>query len=220
MSYRFLVLLHILLLVYWLGADLGVLLLARQARRRDLSLPERGFALRMALTIDFLPRIAFATMFPVGLALTDLGGFAAIPAWAHAASWGAACGWIALIVALARSGTGDRAVSLNRAHLAVQGAALLVLGVVGLQSVMGSGPFPSGWLAWKVVLFAAIFGLGIGIDYAFRPVGPAFASIASEGSNERNEAAVTRGIDGAIRYVLILYALLIASALLGVVKPF
>ena len=39
---------HILLFVYWLGADLGVFLLALASKRRNLSFPERALALKMA----------------------------------------------------------------------------------------------------------------------------------------------------------------------------
>lgn len=43
---------HILLFVYWLGADLGVFLLARAAKRADLSFEQRALLLKMALLID------------------------------------------------------------------------------------------------------------------------------------------------------------------------
>lgn len=219
-AHRLWVFAHLLLFVYWLGADLGVLLLAREARRRDLSVGERGFALRMALVIDFLPRIAFALMLPVGLAVTSSGGFESIPGWAHAGAWLLALAWIALIVALSRQTGTPRGERLNRGHLMLQGIMLVVLGAVAILSLTGSGPFTNNWLSAKLLLYAAIFGLGIGIDYAFRPVGPAFVRILTGGSNGADEAVLTRGIDGAIRYVLALYFLLIVVAFLGVTKPF
>jgi len=68
------------------------------------------------------------------------------------------------------------------------------------------------------VLFALIFAMGIGIDFAFRPIGPAFARLATEGSKPDIENTIGLAVDGAIRYVLGLYALLIAIAFLGVTK--
>jgi hypothetical protein len=211
---------HIVLFVYWLGADLGVLLLAREARRRDLTLAERGFALRMALVIDFLPRIAFALMLPVGIELTRSGGYAEIPDGARLLAWVFALGWITLIVMLGRAGATPKGATLNRWHLAIQGIACVALGAVAVYALLTDNLFTQNWLALKLLLYAAIFALGIGIDYAFRPVAPAFVSIATEGSNASNEAAVKRGIDGAIRYVLTLYAMLFVIAFLGVTKPF
>ncbi|MFO0226834.1 MAG: hypothetical protein ACK52B_00265, partial [Gammaproteobacteria bacterium] len=67
---------------------------------------------------------------------------------------------------------------------------------------------------------ACVFALGIGIDVAFRPVGPAFMRLASEGSSPQIEAEVSRGIDGAVRVVLALYLLLALIAFSGVAKPF
>ena len=65
---------HILLFVYWLGADLGVFLLAKAARRSDLTFDQRVISLRMAMKIDILPRLSFALMFPVGLELSAAKG--------------------------------------------------------------------------------------------------------------------------------------------------
>jgi hypothetical protein len=209
-----------MLFVYWLGADLGVLLLARESKRRDLTVAERGFALRMALVIDFLPRIAFALMLPVGLAVTASGGFEIVPLWAHALAWAVALGWIALLLALSRSQGQPRAVTLNQWHLAIQGALMLVLGGIAILSLSSGMPFANAWLATKLLLYAAIFGLGLGIDAAFRPVAPAFLRIATQGGQDADEAVFSRGIDLAIRYVLALYAALIVIALLGVTKPF
>lgn len=219
-AHRLWVFIHILLFVYWLGADLGVLLLAREAKRRDLGIAERGFALRMAVAIDFLPRICFALMLPVGLAVTASGGFASLPTWAHAAAWILAASWIVLIVALGRAVGSPRGEQLNRWHLGLQAVLLVVLGCVAIASLTMGAPFPFAWLATKLLLFAAIFGLGIGIDYAFRPVAPAFMRLAGGSGTAADESALSRGVDGAIRYVLALYLLLIVIALLGVTKPF
>ena len=136
---------HILLLVYWLGADLGVLLLALAAKRSTLSFAERAFALRMATIIDFLPRICFTLMFPVGLQLTQ-GAWAQIPSWVLALAWAIALGWIALIFAVARSEGSPRAKALNHAQLLLQTVLLLVIGTIGVRSWLGLGPFrAAGW---------------------------------------------------------------------------
>lgn len=214
------VFIHILLLVYWLGADLGVLLLARAAKRSDLGFAERAFALRMALVIDLTPRLCSALMFPVGLHVTDSLGLFAVPGAVFVIAWAVAIGWIALLFALGKAEGTPRAVMLGRVNLALQAVLLFIIGWFGAQAVLGKGPLPGGWFGWKILLFALILAMSIGIDVAFRPVGPAFARLAAEGSKPDIEAAISSGVDGAIRYVLALYALLIAIAFLGVAKPF
>ena len=88
------VFLHVMLLVYWLGADLGVFVLARAAKRPSLSFAERAFALRMATVIDLVPRLCFTVMFPVGLHVADSGGWVQVPSWAFGLAWTVAAGWI------------------------------------------------------------------------------------------------------------------------------
>ena len=211
---------HVMLLVYWLGADLGVLLLARAAKRADLSFGERAFALKMAITIDLTPRLCFALMLPVGLHVTAAGGFAAVPAWLLAAAWAVALGWILLLFAIGRNEGKPAAETYGRINLGLQTVLMLVVGVVALSSIFGNGPLQSDWLAAKLLGFAVIFALSIGIDFAFRPVVPAFMRLAGEGTTPDIERSIVGAIDGATRYVLALYALLIAIAFLGAVKPF
>lgn len=211
---------HILLFVYWLGADLGVLLLARAARHSTYSFAERAFALKMAMLIDTTPRVCFALMFPVGLHLSHSSGYIHVPSGLFIGVWLVSFAWIGLLVALGKTQGTPRGEQLNRVHLLFQGVAGAALLTVAGWSFVGEGPFPAGWLAAKVLLFGAIFALGIGIDFAFRPVVPAFVRLAHEGSTPPIEDAITTSINGAIRYVLALYALLIVIAFLGVTKPF
>ncbi|NBU24471.1 MAG: hypothetical protein EBS39_02395 [Gammaproteobacteria bacterium] len=212
--------LHIMLFVYWLGADLGVFLLAKAARRPDLSFAERAFALRMAVTIDLVPRLCFAVMFPVGLHVTASGGFAIIPGWAFAASWAVSAAWILLLFAMGRHEGTPRGARLSQLNLALQALLCLLVGALGVSALAGHGPLPGGWYGAKVFLFACVFALGIGIDIAFRPVGPAFMRLAAEGSSPAVEAELSRGIDGAVRVVIALYLLLALIAFIGVAKPF
>jgi hypothetical protein len=95
---------------------------------------------------------------------------------------------------------------------------LVVIGTLGVTAVLGLGPLPGGWFGLKILLFALIFALGIGIDFAFRPIGPAFVRLATEGSQPDIEREIGRAVDGTVRYVLALYALLILIAFLGVTK--
>jgi hypothetical protein len=57
------------------------------------------------------------------------------------------------------------------------------------------------------------------IDVEFRPMGPAFVRLATEGSTPEIEALITRTVDRAVWWVLAIYALVIAITFLGAVKP-
>jgi len=143
MEHTIWVFIHVMLLVYWLGGDLGVFLLAKAAKRPDLSFAERAFALKMAVQIDLIPRLCFTLMFPVGLQLSASGGFAAIPNWALTLAWVASAAWIALLLAIGRAEGTPSAHTLNRLHLAWQALLLLGLGTLGVFALLGLGPLPA-----------------------------------------------------------------------------
>jgi hypothetical protein len=206
---------HVLLFVYWLGADLGVFLLARAVKRADLSFDQRALMLRMAMLIDATPRIAFVLMFPVGLELAVAMGVADPPALLRGLAWIVAAAWLAIVLGIGRNEGRPRAAALTKANLTLQGVLLVVLLGVGAYSVLGHGPFAEDWLAWKILLFALVFLCSIMIDREFGPLVPAFGRLATEGSTPDVEAAIREPIDGAIRWVLLLYGLLLVIAFLG-----
>ena len=211
---------HLLLFVYWLGADLGVFLLAQAAKRSDCSYEQRSIALRMALKIDIAPRLAFALMFPCGLELSAAHGLFEPTVWQRALAWTVSVAWVAIVIGMVRLEGRPAARILKHANEALHALLLVAFGILGITSVTGLGPFPAGWLGCKLLLFALIFFCGIMIDRRFAPVAPAFLQLAKNGSSPAIERAITQGVDGAVRWVLALYALVLAIAFLGTARPF
>ena len=210
---------HILLFVYWLGADLGVFLLARAARRSDLTYDQRTLALKMALVIDNTPRIAFALMFPAGMELSAEMGAIEPTAAMRMFVWLVSAGWVSTVLGAARYEGQALGTKFHQAGVALKSVLLVTVVGIGLSSVLGHGPFPDGWLGWKVLLFGLIFACGIMIDREFRPMLPAFVRLSKEGSRPDIEASITAAVNGAIRWVLTLYALVLAIAFLGTARP-
>ena len=210
---------HILLFVYWLGADLGVFMLARAAQRSDLTFDQRVISLRMAMRIDILPRLSFALMFPVGLELSAALGLLQPSLATRTVSWAVSALWVAIVIGMARSEGKRGAAALRHANVLLHWGLFVVVGVIGVTSALGHGPFPAGWLGWKILLFAPIFFCGIMIDREFDPVAPAFARLATEGSKPDIEQAITSAIDRSIAWVLALYGLVVVIAFLGTARP-
>ncbi len=219
MSYGIWKFLHILLLVYWLGADLGVFILARAARRADLSFDQRALLLKYGMIIDQLPRVCLALMLPVSLHLVDSAGYGEVPPVLFLLGWAVSAAWLWLLYALGKSEGTPRQQQLGAVNLAGQGVFGLVVTVAGLALLLGYGPHIAPWLALKVLLFGLIFFCAIMIDVEFRPMGPAFVRLATEGSKPEIEALITRTVDRAVWWVLAIYALVIAITFLGAVKP-
>lgn len=211
---------HILLFVYWLGADLGVFLLALASKRSDLSFAERSLALKMALVIDVMPRLSFALMFPVGLELAAAKGYVEPSTLVRVVSWLISAAWVGIVIGMTKLEGKPVAHALTKANVALHAILLVVVVGIGASSVLGHGPFPAGWLGWKILLFGLIFFCGIMIDREFKPMLPAFTRLATEGSKPDIERDITRAVNGAVVWVLALYALVAGVAFLGTAKPF
>lgn len=217
--YTALVFLHILLFVAWLGGDIGVFILGQNFRRRDAySLETRLHFLRLLVLNDMAPRTAWALMVPVSLSLTALGGWAAMAGWVVAASWAVGLIWLALVWWSWAEGQSPRAAVLKRIQfwgsvaLCVFYAGLALAGFAGAWSA----PF---WLALKAGLFALIFACAIMIDVAYKPVGPLLARLIEHGSCDETERPLLAAMNVTRRWVLALYALLLAIGAAGTFKP-
>ena len=218
-AYQFWLFVHLLLFVYWLGADLGVLVLAKKVKDRSLPFEQRALLIQMAVIIDALPRLSMAVMFPVGLELAGNLGLVALPLWLRVSVWLLGIGWAVLIIQMGRAegGHAPRLAAIQTVGLAVAAVLLLALGG---WSLLGNGPFGAGWLSLKVLLFGVIAALAIGIDWAFKPLGPALGRLAQEGSTDEIEMAISTSVDATVRWVYLLYGTLIVMAFLGVTRLF
>jgi len=136
------------------------------------------------------------------------------------AGWVVAAAWLWLLQALGKSEGTPRQAQLSRINLAGQAVMGTVVIGAGLALLFGFGGSQlAPWLALKVLLFGLVFPCAILIDVEFRPIGPAFARLATEGSSPEVEALITRSIDRAVWWVLAIYALVIVISFLGAVQP-
>lgn len=216
-THEFWVFVHILLFVYWLGADLGVFVLARRAKDPALAFSQRSLLLEMAMKIDFTPRIAFVLMLPVGVQLAWHLGLLHPSVLLPVLTWVVAGFWLALVLVLARNPAASPLLHrLLSAWLLILAATMFAASALGMWTdALVSVP----WLSGKLALYAVICLLALGIDYAFKPVGAGFAELAQHGSSEQLEVRISAGIDTTIRIVVALYIALVLAAFLGTVKP-
>ena len=218
MSYEAIKFIHVLLLVFWLGTDVGVLLLARRFRDASLSVETRLTLLQMAMVIDTLPRICFIVMLPAGVHLANAAGLLDVGAPGMAGLWLLAAALLAVNMSAAKHiGTplGARLQRFNWLGLGVAGLALVG---VGLSSLVNGNPDVVSWLAAKIVIYGLVYWFAIGIDWMFLPVGRLTAELAENGSSEEVEADITRTVDQTMWAVLAVYASTLAAAWICVTK--
>lgn len=218
MPYEAIKFVHVLLLVFWLGTDVGVLLLARKFRDASLTVETRLTLLQMAMVIDTLPRICFIVMLPVGVHLSNAAGLLHVSSPGMVGLWLLAALLLTINMSAAKHiGTplGARLQRLNWAGLGITGVAIIGL---GCASLLSGTPAIVSWLAAKIVIYGMVYLFAIGIDWMFLPVGRLTGELVEKGPSEEIEAGITRTVDQTMWAVLAVYASTLAAAWICVTK--
>ena len=219
-AYPTLVYVHLLLFVLWLGADVGVFLLGQHFRKRDTyTLDQRIALLKLLVIVDLTPRTAWALMVPLSLTISYAGGWWSVPVAVVWAAWGIAAFWLWLVFDAHAHDTTPRAARNRRWEGWLRYLLCAAYLWLGIASVATGYPIAVGWLAWKALLFGLIFAAAIMIDVSFKPVGPLLGKLLSEGSSDATELPLLRVMNNTRYWVWTVYALLVVTSWLGVVKP-
>ena len=209
-------LLHILVLVYWLGGDLGAFYASRLLVDPQRPPEARAAAANILMNVDMAPRMGLIFAFPTGFALAVSRGWIDVdPVWI-AAAFALAALW-ALAAWLVHLKTGPHGLA-GRFDTAVRAVALIGLIAAAVQSLAGLYELPL-FLALKLLLLALAIACGLMIRRALKPFGPAFAQLVAGKGDTATDAAIAASLAQAKPYVLIIWAALIAAAALGVWTP-
>jgi hypothetical protein len=219
------ILLHILLLTYWLGADLGVFYASRYVTDPTVPLAGRMVATKVMHVVDMAPRVCLVLFLPSGVTLMALDEFGRdlFYGWPLALVWIASLIWLALVVLDYRRSPQRYAQLVHRVDFGVRIALVVGLLAVSAYAFVASEPFGVStnpkWLAGKVAAYGlCIFG-GLMIRVKLRPFGKALAELQTSGSTPEVERAIHGSVRGSIPYVLLIWAMVLVAAFLGVVKP-
>ncbi len=210
---------HVLLFVYWLGADLGVFYTAKFIARSDLGLDERLRFLELTLLIDMGPRTGLILILPVGFQLSVMAGLIEMSVWQLALVWILSVIWLAAMwrVHLDRH-RGAGGVS-RRIDMWFRYAVIAAMAPLGIVSLLNGAPIPAPWLALKALLFAAVVAIGVYLRTIISAWKTGFQMLAEQRELDKaNRLIAVAGHKGEIA-ALCLWALLLALAFLGVVKP-
>ncbi len=220
LAYPTLVYIHLLLFVLWLGADVGVFMLGQHFRRReDYTLEQRIALLKLLVEIDMVPRTAWALMVPLSLTVVDMGNWWDVPTPLLIAAWVIGLVWLWLVWDSHKHDQTPRAARNRKIEGVISWViGLFYLGLGGL-SLATDGPLMPDWLAWKALLFGAIFVAAIMIDVAFKPVGAQLGALLEKGSSDETEIPLRKTMDNTRIWVWMVYILLMVTAFLGNVKP-
>lgn len=215
-----LVLFHILLFVFWLGADLGVAIAGAQFRKRTYSVKERLAILKLLVLTDLGPRYAWALMVASTISLVHVSGYWTVPLWGLLLSWAVSLFWVWLVWAAHKAGQTPKATKLKKIEFSLKWIlAFFYLGL-GTVSLLKNMPLEPNWLALKALIFGFIFMAAILIDVMFKPVGPLLMKLIEQGSGGEVEDTLLKTMNKSRFWVRVTYILLILVAFLGTTKPF
>jgi hypothetical protein len=218
-TYQIWLFLHVLMFVYWLGADLGVFTLALALKNPDYSVEQRALLMRMSLLIDMTPRAAMAFIAPVGLVLAESMGLVSVPNWLNAIFWVVAALWIVgEIVAFRNMGKPI----MMRIYMGT-GTLFVIIFLscswYGIQSLRLGEPFMANWLALKVLLFGQVFLVSSLMALFYAPIEGIFNRMQLEGSTPELEKKLRRQVNRGSVVTVVLFLLLASIAFLGLAKP-
>ncbi len=214
-----LLVIHIAVLGYWLGAEFVINSEFRYVcRAASMPFAERKRLMEHVMDVDQHVRYALVLQAGLGTVLSALLGYFpgdATLAWTAgvvALSWLA---FVELIHRLRHATAGKQLAFLDRLMRYVL---MAVLVVAGLAAAFGAISL-QGWLAWKLVLFGAVIACGVGIRYYIIQFFGIWRQIEAEGSNSARESAIRKNYASGTALLGLLWLCIAAIAVLSVVKP-
>lgn len=218
--HRLVVFIHILLLVFWLGTDVGVFALAKFAQKPVYSMDQRALCLKVAMLLDIPPRICMVLALPTGVWLArDLKLFH-LSFSALAVIFIFSLLWLGVVVmGIAKQGTGAGAQAKAVERILLYFLALVLIGL-GVASFVPGVDLMAHWLAVKLMALGLIAAGSHMIDHRFTPGIIAFQTMMAEGSSPAQEALLSHSFDKTFFWVLFVYAMVLLAAFMGAVKPF
>lgn len=210
---------HILVFVYWLGADAGVFYASRCVVDPTRSREARLTAARIFAGLDLLPRCCMAVTLTVGGVLAEFAGIGHEP-WEMVAILLLGPVWLGLVL-LAHVHEGSaRGRLLQRADLALRWIVIAALLVSVAHAVATGRLAGQAWVAAKLLIFAALVYCGLMIRRHLGPFSRGFQQLASAGATPESDALMAAAMARCLPWVFLIWTGVLASALIGAIRAF
>lgn len=221
---------HILLLVYWLGTDLGVYWCAKYVGRADLPLAERQRFLQLLLKLDMGPRTALVLMIPTGTLMVFLAQWLPLGGATAAVIVALGLGWLALVwrlylapAAPAAAGGPGGAASLRDIDRWARWIVVAVMLTLGLLLLTGGGAALGlagpRWLGGKFLAYGGAVLCGLRLRGVLARWAQGFGELREAATVDQGNARIAAAMPAAFGYAYALWGCVLVAAFLGVVKP-
>ena len=221
-SYTVALFAHILIVVYWLGADLGRVYLARIGAAPVAAPAARVLAARAVLWLGTVINAALVLILPVGISLAAaLGAYRILDASWLTATWLVAAAWLALSIAADRAagrpgGARGLALADSVARLVI-GAGHLYDGAIAFAGT--SATVDARWLAAKITIYGLLILLSIPMRRAGFLIRAEAALLRAVPADAGASARLAKSLARLQTPALISWLLILVAAWLGTAKP-
>ena len=214
-----LLVIHIAVLGYWLGAEFVINSEFRfVCRAATMPFEERKRLMEHVMDVDQHVRYALVLQAGLGTVLAALLGYfpgGVTLAWSVGLATLVWLAFVEIVHRLRHGASGARLALLDRL---IRYALLAALVLGGLAAVFGVFAL-QGWLAWKLVLFGAVIACGIGIRYYIIQFFGIWRQIETQGSSPSRERAIRKNYTAGTSILGLLWLCIAAITFLSVLKP-
>jgi hypothetical protein len=215
-EYLLLKFLHIIAFVYWLGGDLGTFLASNYVVSREPPPAARHIALKIMLACDMGPKLAMPLIFPLGFHMAYISGMVDLNSTVLAVVWLLSLYWFAVVLTLYLNEGKAFTARLSQFDLYFRIAVVAALLLYAGSALMNSDGVMPGWLATKILIFAAMVSCGIAIRIRLKPFIPAFGLMMANGASEETDTAMEQSIMRCRPFVWCIWGGLFLNAALGI----
>ncbi len=208
---------HVVLLVFWLGPEIAIMVAGHFAINTSLSAPQRAGAARLMQYYEIMPRVCMSLMLTVGGVLSEMVGLEH-PWWQMAGIWLLGPVWLGLTLAAyfnAHRGAENLAEKLERWLRIV----MIVAVPVSVAWSVSTGRLEEApYVGGKLILFALVLLLGLLARRAFGPFMAGVKQLATTGATPAGDASMVASFRSGRLYVYGVWAALLGAALMGIMK--
>ena len=215
-TYLLLKLAHILLFVYWLGGDLGTFYASRFVAKSGLSAQQRSTALTIMMGVDQGPRVCMALILGPGIQMAYNVGLIVLPLWAMVATWLVCALWLGMVLAIHFGHGKPFVATLGRIDFNFRLVIIALCLYFAIQAIyFDKSIILVDFLAWKLVVFAALVACGLGIRVMLKPFVPAFVQMMQQGPNPQIDGELQACLARVRPFVYLIWVGLIINTALG-----
>ncbi len=217
-GHNFVLFLHELLLVYWLGPDIAVFMWSRTAVNPALATEQRIAAGRMMAVIDLVPRVCLALFLTVAGILSETYGVTH-PWWQMAGIVLLGPVWLVLVLgAWMKRGT-DMGATLAKYDLWMRAALVVGIPISVAYATLTGRLADTPWITAKLLILAVIILFGLLMRLRLRAFFEGIDKLESDGPSAQGDAMMATSLKRMRPFMHIIWLLLLTAALLGIVKP-